>query len=269
MGTWRLTGLRDSSREMDDIALRSTCGPRRRGRLHARRRGPGAARRRSRGRRRSGRCSRSGRTAGSPRSTSARRRARRAACSVHRRPPPRVGGEPGRVGAPRRAPGRSSHRPHGHAAVLPAHDRGRRARRRRDRGHRAARRRSPRTGPRRSGWCSSTAATRSTSRSPTTRAGRASSCPGGLLVFHDVFEDPADGGQAPFEVWQRAVADGFTPVSTTGSLRVLAPPPVRNLRHQRRCTTSRDADASGAVRSAARGRAPLRSRRRRRGARRR
>ena len=22
--------------------------------------------------------------------------------------------------------------------------------------------------------------------------------PGGLLVFHDVFEDPADGGQAPF-----------------------------------------------------------------------
>jgi MMP 1-O-methyltransferase len=43
----------------------------------------------------------------------------------------------------------------------------------------------------------------------------------GLLVFHDVFEDPADGGQAPFEVWRRAVADGFVPVSTTGSLRVL------------------------------------------------
>jgi predicted O-methyltransferase YrrM len=45
--------------------------------------------------------------------------------------------------------------------------------------------------------------------------------PGGLLVFHDVFEDPAAGGQAPFHVWQRAVADGFDPVSTTGSLRVL------------------------------------------------
>jgi predicted O-methyltransferase YrrM len=45
--------------------------------------------------------------------------------------------------------------------------------------------------------------------------------PGGLLVFHDVFEDPAEGGQAPFRVWQRAVADGFTPESTTGSLRVL------------------------------------------------
>ena len=43
----------------------------------------------------------------------------------------------------------------------------------------------------------------------------------GALVFHDVFEDPAEGGQAPFQVWQRAVADGFTPVSTTGSLRVL------------------------------------------------
>lgn len=45
--------------------------------------------------------------------------------------------------------------------------------------------------------------------------------PGGLLVFHDVFEDPADGGQAPYEVWRRAVADGFEPTSTTGSLRVL------------------------------------------------
>ena len=44
----------------------------------------------------------------------------------------------------------------------------------------------------------------------------------GALVFHDVFEDPRDGGQAPFEVWKRAVASGhFTPVSTTGSLRVL------------------------------------------------
>ena len=45
---------------------------------------------------------------------------------------------------------------------------------------------------------------------------------GGVLVFHDVFEDPRDGGQAPFEVWKRAVASGqFRPVSTTGSLRVL------------------------------------------------
>lgn len=48
--------------------------------------------------------------------------------------------------------------------------------------------------------------------------------PAGSLVFHDVFEDPADGGQAPFEVWKRAVSDGFTPRSTTGSLRVLKAP---------------------------------------------
>lgn len=45
--------------------------------------------------------------------------------------------------------------------------------------------------------------------------------PGGVLAIHDVFEDPADGGQAPFEVWTRAVADGFAPARTVGSLRVL------------------------------------------------
>jgi predicted O-methyltransferase YrrM len=45
--------------------------------------------------------------------------------------------------------------------------------------------------------------------------------PGGLLAIHDVFEDPAEGGRAPFMVWQRAAADGFVPVTTTGSLRTL------------------------------------------------
>ena len=45
--------------------------------------------------------------------------------------------------------------------------------------------------------------------------------PGGVLAIHDVFEDPDEGGQAPFHVWQRAVSDGFEPTSTTGSLRVL------------------------------------------------
>jgi predicted O-methyltransferase YrrM len=44
---------------------------------------------------------------------------------------------------------------------------------------------------------------------------------GGILAIHDVFEDPASGGQAPFHVWQRAVADGFEPVGATGSLRRL------------------------------------------------
>ena len=48
--------------------------------------------------------------------------------------------------------------------------------------------------------------------------------PGGTLAIHDVFEDPSDGGQAPYRVWQRAVADGFAPSSTTGSLRVLRRP---------------------------------------------
>jgi predicted O-methyltransferase YrrM len=48
--------------------------------------------------------------------------------------------------------------------------------------------------------------------------------PGGTLAIHDVFEDPSAGGQAPFRVWQRAVADGFAPVAATGSLRVLRRP---------------------------------------------
>lgn len=45
--------------------------------------------------------------------------------------------------------------------------------------------------------------------------------PRGLLAIHDVFENPEEGGQAPWIVWQRAVADGFLPLSTTGSLRIL------------------------------------------------
>jgi predicted O-methyltransferase YrrM len=45
--------------------------------------------------------------------------------------------------------------------------------------------------------------------------------PGGTLAIHDVFEDPVQGGQAPFHVWQRAVADGYEPAAATGSLRVL------------------------------------------------
>ncbi len=31
---------------------------------------------------------------------------------------------------------------------------------------------------------------------------------GGLLAFHDIFEDPAQGGQAPWRVWNRALATG-------------------------------------------------------------
>jgi predicted O-methyltransferase YrrM len=44
---------------------------------------------------------------------------------------------------------------------------------------------------------------------------------GGVLAIHDVFEDPADGGQGPFRVYERAKSDGFADESRTGSLRVL------------------------------------------------
>jgi predicted O-methyltransferase YrrM len=46
--------------------------------------------------------------------------------------------------------------------------------------------------------------------------------PGGLLVIHDVFPDPADGGQAPYHIYQQALHSGqFAEESATGSLRVL------------------------------------------------
>lgn len=45
---------------------------------------------------------------------------------------------------------------------------------------------------------------------------------GGLLAIHDVFPDPADGGQAPHHIHQRALASGhFTPHSATHTLRIL------------------------------------------------
>jgi MMP 1-O-methyltransferase len=46
--------------------------------------------------------------------------------------------------------------------------------------------------------------------------------PGGALAIHDVFPDPADGGQAPYGIYLRALASGaFTEVAVEGSLRVL------------------------------------------------
>jgi predicted O-methyltransferase YrrM len=45
---------------------------------------------------------------------------------------------------------------------------------------------------------------------------------GGLLVIHDVFPDPADGGRPPYDVFLRALAGGcFTEVEALGSMRVL------------------------------------------------
>jgi predicted O-methyltransferase YrrM len=45
--------------------------------------------------------------------------------------------------------------------------------------------------------------------------------PGGSLAIHDVFPDPADGGRPPYEIYRRALEDGFTERAATGSLRIL------------------------------------------------
>lgn len=47
---------------------------------------------------------------------------------------------------------------------------------------------------------------------------------GGTLLIHDVFPDPADGGRPPYEIYLRAIEDGFTEFSATGSLRALRAP---------------------------------------------
>ncbi len=48
--------------------------------------------------------------------------------------------------------------------------------------------------------------------------------PGGLLLVHDVFERPEDGGRPPWHVFCRARDEGFEPVGEHGSLRVLRRP---------------------------------------------
>jgi predicted O-methyltransferase YrrM len=46
--------------------------------------------------------------------------------------------------------------------------------------------------------------------------------PGGALAIHDVFPSPADGGQPPYRIYQRALRSGaFAEVRHEGSLRVL------------------------------------------------
>jgi MMP 1-O-methyltransferase len=45
---------------------------------------------------------------------------------------------------------------------------------------------------------------------------------GGALAIHDVFADPAEGGQAPYRIYQRALKSGaFTEVRVESSLRLL------------------------------------------------
>ncbi|MDT4992307.1 MAG: 1-O-methyltransferase [Actinoplanes sp.] len=46
--------------------------------------------------------------------------------------------------------------------------------------------------------------------------------PGGTLAIHDVFADPADGGQAPYRIYRRALDSGdFEELPGHGSLRLL------------------------------------------------
>lgn len=46
--------------------------------------------------------------------------------------------------------------------------------------------------------------------------------PGGFLLFHDIFADPADGGQAPLQIYIQALeSGGFRLLPMTGTLGVL------------------------------------------------
>ena len=46
--------------------------------------------------------------------------------------------------------------------------------------------------------------------------------PGGVMAIHDVFPDPADGGQAPYRIYRQALASAeFIEAGVHGSLRVL------------------------------------------------
>jgi hypothetical protein len=46
--------------------------------------------------------------------------------------------------------------------------------------------------------------------------------PGGALIIHDVFPDPRDGGQAPYQIYCRALQGGaFVERSVIGSMRLL------------------------------------------------
>ena len=45
---------------------------------------------------------------------------------------------------------------------------------------------------------------------------------GGLLAIHDIFPDPADGGQAPYEIFKLALASGlFEEVERVKTLGIL------------------------------------------------
>lgn len=46
--------------------------------------------------------------------------------------------------------------------------------------------------------------------------------PGGYLAIHDIFPDPADGGQAPYDIYKLALASAqFELVETVDTLGIL------------------------------------------------
>lgn len=45
--------------------------------------------------------------------------------------------------------------------------------------------------------------------------------PNGFLAIHDVFENPEEGGQAPYFIYQKALSEGFIEVDQQASLRIL------------------------------------------------
>lgn len=46
--------------------------------------------------------------------------------------------------------------------------------------------------------------------------------PGGILAIHDIFEDPSEGGQAPYHIYQLGLASGlFEPLDTIRTLGAL------------------------------------------------
>jgi hypothetical protein len=45
---------------------------------------------------------------------------------------------------------------------------------------------------------------------------------GGYLLIHDIFPDPAEGGQAPYQVYQMALNSGlFKPLAMQKTLGIL------------------------------------------------
>ena len=172
------------------------------------------------------RCSRSAATAASRRSTSAPRPRDARPGAVHRRPPPRLGGEPAGLGVARARPRRPRRRQDGHAPVLPRtiHDAGLEgtvvavvgdsptvARGLGDAAGAPLHRRRPRRG----------------AGPPRLRALDAARRAGRPLCIHDVFPDPADGGRPPYEIYLPALESGGSRRSRPSAPSGSSPPEAR------------------------------------------